>query len=109
MARRAPGMVLLALGWVDSLRRESTEEISGHRQRRFLCRTRQTVAVAGITRCGALLDRCRHPDLPGRQSAHQAAAVLALADRRYPLASPRRGVPVGGIYQAGGHVSAGQA
>ncbi len=54
------------------------------------------------------LGRARDPHLPGRQPAHQADPVLALADRRCPARAPRRHLPVGGVHPAEDDAAAGQ-
>ena len=47
------------------------------------------------------LDEPRRADLPRRQPAHQAGAVLGVAARRGPQDRPRRALPVRGVHQAG--------
>ena len=87
----ASRMVRLAAGRHDQVRREPAEEIRGHRQRPLLPRR---AAVACGSRCATWCcsgssKGVQH--LPRRQSAHQAAAVLGVDDRRGPGASiPRR-------------------
>ena len=54
------------------------------------------------------LDRRRRQDLPGRQPAHQAAELLAVADRRGQGDPPRRAVPRRGLHPAGDDARAGQ-
>ena len=61
--------------------RESAEEIRGHRQPGFQLR-RPHRAVAGAARRDPVLGRARRAHLPRRQSAHQAVAVLGMADPR---------------------------
>ena len=46
-------------------------------------------SVAGAARRRAVLGRARREDLPRRQSAHQAAALLGVDDRRRPRRSIR--------------------
>ncbi len=65
----------------DEIRREPAEEVSGHRQCRFLRARRRAGPVGGAARCGPAVGRARGEDLPRRQSAHQAAAVLGMDDR----------------------------
>ncbi len=84
------------------------QEISGHRQCRFLCRGRDPVALAGAARRGAGLGGRRGQDLSRRQPAHQAIAVLGVADRRHSRARPGRAVPGRGLHPAGDDEAAGQ-
>ena len=58
---------------------------------------------------GAALGGAGREDLPGRQPAHQAARVLALADRRGQDGRPRRAVPGRGVHPAGDDARARQA
>ncbi len=53
------------------------------------------------------LDGPRRADLPRRQPAHQAGALLGVADRRGALDRPRRRVPRRGLHAAGDDASAG--
>ena len=64
----------------DQVRREPAEEVRGHRQRRLL-RRRAAVDCGRAARRGAVLGRAGREDLPRRQPAHQAAAVLGVDDR----------------------------
>ena len=81
LAQAASRVVRLAARRLGALRGKPAEEIRGHRQCRFLCRRAHSQAVAGAARRRAVLDRPRRAHLPRRQSAHQAAAVLGMADR----------------------------
>ena len=54
------------------------------------------------------LDVARGADLPGRQPAHQAAAVLGVAARRDPRQRPGRGLPVRGVHPPGDDARAGR-
>ena len=64
--------------------------------------------VVGAARCGAVLGRSGRAHLPRRQPAHQAAAVLALDDRRYPRTASRCAFPGGGVHPAEDDVPAGK-
>ena len=66
----------------SSVRRKSAKKIRRHRQRRFLRSRRVSRAVERAARHRLLLARRRRPHFPCRQSAHQTAAVLGMADRR---------------------------
>ena len=90
---------------LDPLRRESAQEVRGHRQCRLLRRRRDARAVAGVARCRAALGRRRRADLPRRQSAHQAAALLGMDDRRCPRPPSRCDLPGRGLHAADHDVS----
>ena len=77
----APGMVRLAAGRHDQVRREPAEEVRGHRQRPLL---RRRAARRSGTRCAtSSCSGCEQgrADLPRRQPAHQAVPVLGMDDR----------------------------
>ena len=105
--RRAPGVVPIPPRRLDPLRREPAEEIRGHRQCRFL-QPRPRGVVDGVARHRAVLDRPGGAHLPRRQPAHQAAAVLGVADPRSEGALPRGDLPVGGFHAAEDDAGAGQ-
>ena len=88
VAARPSRLVPLAPGRHHQIRREPAEEVPGHRQCRFL-RRRSARAVDRAARHRAVLGRRGRAHLPRRQSAHQAAAVLAMDDRR----RARRAIP----------------
>ena len=84
----------------DQVRREPAQEVPGHRQRRLGVRGLAR-AVGGAARRRPALDGARHPDLPRRQPAHEAAAVLGVADRRGARGRRRRDLPRRGVHEAG--------
>ncbi len=108
LAARAPRLVRLASRRLAALRREPAEEVPGHRQRRFLRKRRDARAVGRAARRGAVLGGRGREDLPRRQPAHQAAAVLGMADRRRARAPSRRDVPLRSLHAAGDDVPARQ-
>ena len=79
--KAASRMVRLAAGRHHQIRREPAEEIRGHRQRPLLPR-RAALDLVRAARHRALLGRARRQDLPRRQPAHQADAVLGMDDPR---------------------------
>ena len=103
----APRVVRLAPGRHDQIRREPAQEVRGHRQRPLLPGS-AAVDLVRAARRRAVLDRPRREDLPGRQPAHQAGAVLGMADPRCAGPSPRRDLPVGGVHPAEDDEAAGQ-
>ena len=64
--------------------------------------------VAGAARRGPVLDRAGRQAFPRRQSAHQAAAVLAMADRRHPRPLSGCDFSLGGVHATEDDVSAGE-
>ena len=66
---------------LDPIRREPAEEIPGHRQPRFLLR-RSRGAMAALRDIVLFWVERGRAHLPRRQSAHQAVAVLGMADPR---------------------------
>ena len=74
------GVVHRAARRHDRLRGEPAEEVPGHLSAEL--RQRPGRALRRGAAGGAVLDRPRRQDLPGRQPAHQAAELLGLADRR---------------------------
>ena len=84
----------------DRVRREPAEEVPGHLPDQLRQRPRR----ASTPRCcGSSGSGSTHGvrDLPGRQPAHQAGAVLGLADRRGPQDRPGRDLPGRGVHPAG--------
>ncbi len=79
VGRQAPRMVHHPRRRLDRLRGEPAEEVPGHLPPELRQRPRGHLhrGAAG----GAALDQPRRDDLPRRQSAHQAAAVLGAAAR----------------------------
>ena len=76
----APGVVHHRARRHDRLRREPAEEVPGHLPAQLRQRPRGHLRRVPADR--AALGRRRREDLPRRQPAHQAAQLLALADRR---------------------------
>ncbi|CAA9497931.1 MAG: GH13_3 / GH13 / GH13_36, partial [uncultured Solirubrobacteraceae bacterium] len=108
VADRAPGVVPPPPRRDAQVRREPAQALPGHLQRQL------GLAVVGRALAGAaahrpLLGRLRDQGLPRRQPAHQAAAVLGVADPRGPRRRPRRRLPRRGLHQAHGDAGAGQA
>src|SRR5438105_12416800 len=97
MDPRAPGVVQVAARRDDQVRREPAEALSGHRQRRLRLRGLAR-PVGGAARCRPLLDRTRRARLPGRQPAHEAAAVLGVAARRGTRGASRHHLPLRGVH-----------
>ena len=106
--REHPRMVSLSAGRHDQIRREPAQEIPGHRQRRFL-------QPATARRCGRELRdvvlfwvaqgvRIFRVDNP----AHQAGAVLGMADPRGQGALPRRDLSGRGLHPAEDDAAAGE-
>ena len=87
----APGVVRLAPRRHHQVRREPAQ-VRGHRGRPLLSR-RAAVDLVRAARRRAVLDRPRREDLPGRQPAHQAGAVLGMADPRGAGSPPRGDLP----------------
>ena len=108
--REHPELVPARPGRHHQVRREPAEEVPGHlpdrvRQRRS---GGARCPVARLARRLPDLDRSRHPDLPGRQPAHQADRLLAVADRRGPARAPRRDLPLRGLHPPQDDAHAGQ-
>ena len=61
-------------------------------------RRRSARAVGGVPRHLRALDRSRHPHLPRRQPAHEAAGVLGVGHRRHPRPPSRGAVPGRGVH-----------
>ena len=92
-------MVRLAAGRHDQVCREPAEEVRGHRQRPLLSGGAAGALVRAARR-RAVLGRAWGQDLPGRQPAHQAGAVLGVADPRGARSPSRRDLPGGGLHPA---------
>ena len=99
VGHRAPGVVHHPRRRHDRVRGEPAEEVPGHLPAQLRQRP------GGHPRRGpagrAALGRAGRQDLPGRQPAHQAARLLALADRRGQGGRPGRAVPGRGVHPAG--------
>ena len=82
------------------VRREPAEALPGHPQRRL-----GHVGARGALECAQgrrpRLVRPRHPRLPRRQPAHEADAVLGVADRRGSCRLPRGDLPGRGVHAPG--------
>ena len=81
-------------------RREPAEEIRGHRQRRISTARRCPSLWLALRDVVLLLDRAGRDDLPRRQPAHQADAVLGVADPRHPGRHPANDLPRRGLHAA---------
>ena len=85
----APGVVPAAAGRHDQVRREPAQEVSGHLPDQL--RVGGLAGAVGRAEAGhRVLDRPRRDDLPRRQPAHQAAALLGVGDRRDQARRTRR-------------------
>ena len=93
----ASGVVRLAPGRHDQVRREPAQEVRGHRQRPLLP-GRPARDLVRAARRRAVLGRPGRQDLPGRQPAHQAGAVLGMDDPRGARPAPRRDLPGRGVH-----------
>ncbi len=91
LGARPPGVVHPAARRLDPVRREPAQEVPGHPPDQLLAGQgrRPHRPLGGVPRHPRALDRARRPDVPGRQPAHQAAAVLGVGDRRRPRAATR--------------------
>nr|WP_329610414.1 maltotransferase domain-containing protein [Jiella pelagia] len=103
----ASGMVRLAAGRDDQVRRKSAEEIRGHRQRPFLS-WRAAVDLVRAARHRPVLAGQGCSDLPGRQSAHQAVPLLGVDDRGSAQGRSGRHLPRRGLHPAEGDEAARQ-
>ncbi len=96
---RASGVVHDAARRLDRVRGEPAEEVPGHLSDQLRQRP------GGHPRRGAprrpALDRPGREDLPRRQSAHEAAAVLGVADRDRRGRESRRRLPRRGVHAPG--------
>ncbi len=91
----------------DRLRREPAQEVPGHLPGQLRQRPRGHLRRVAARR--AALGRARRADLPGRQPAHQAAELLALADLAGQGQAPGRAVPRRGVHPPGTAVRPGPA
>ena len=89
------------------LRGEPAEEVPGHLSGQLRQRSGRHLPGGAARR--PILDLARRQGLPGRQSAHQAAELLGVADRRGEERRSRRAVPGRGVHPARAVVRAGQA
>ena len=98
VGQQAPGVVHHPRRRQHRLRREPAEEVPGHLPGQLRQRPR------GHLRRGAAhrpaVDVARRPGVPRGQPAHQAGAVLGVADGPGPRDRPRRAVPGRGVHQA---------
>ncbi len=104
--RTTPGssstrLVQLAPGRHHQIRREPAEEVPGHRQCRLLCRRGHSQPVAGAAGHRHRLGRGGGQDLSRGQPPHQAAAVLAVADRRSAPPVPGGDLPRRSLHHPG--------
>ena len=81
VAEGAPRVVPPPAGRDAQVRREPAQALPGHLQRQLRLRG-LAGALGGAARRRPLLDRPRRAGLPRRQPAHEAGAVLGVADRR---------------------------
>ena len=88
------------------LRREPAEEVPGHLPAELRQRLRGPLRRGPADR--AVLDEPRREDLPGRQPAHQAGAVLGALLADIQLHRPGRAVPGRGVHPAGDDARPGQ-
>ena len=99
VAHRAPGVVQPAPRRDAQVRREPAQALPGHRQRQLrLGGPRRS--LAGALRRRPRLGRARRHRLPRRQPAHEAGAVLGVADRRGAGAASRGDLPRRGVHPA---------
>src|SRR3954469_1189893 len=109
VARRAPRVVQPPARRHAEVRREPAQEVPGHLQRQLGLRGLARPVGGPLRRAHEVGERRRHR-LPRRQPAHQADAVLGVADRARPRDQPGRAVPGGGVHAAGedGHARQGR-
>ena len=102
----ASGVVHRAARRHHRLRGEPAEEVPGHLPDQLRQRSRRHLqrGAAG----GAVLDQPRRQDLSRRQSAHQAAELLGVADRPGQGERSRRAVPGRGLHPACAALRSGQ-
>src|SRR6266700_198098 len=106
--RRASGLVPAQTRRLHSIRRESAQEIRGHRQPGLLL-SRQRTALDGAARRAPVLDRAGGSHLSRRQPAHQAVSILGVADPRGSSGRSQRHLPGGSLHAPEAHEGAGQA
>lgn len=99
LGRAAPGVVHAACRRLHRDRREPPEAVPGHLPDPVRHRPRGPGHRGRAS--PAPLDRLRHPDLPRRQPAHQAALVLGTRHPRDPRRAPRHRVPRRGVHPPG--------
>ena len=95
-----PGVVPPPPGRDAEVRGEPAEALPGHLQRQLRQRG-LAGAVGGAARRRPALGRARRAGLPRRQPAHEAAAVLGVADRGGARGRPGRRLPLRGVHAAG--------
>ena len=99
--QRAPGVVPPPPGRDAEVRREPAQALPGHLQRQLRHREDWRGLWQALRDVVALLGRARRPGLPRRQPAHEAGAVLGVADpRRCARDDPGRGLPRRGLHAA---------
>ena len=74
----------------------------------FYARWRHPRTLAGFAQRRAVLGRPGRPHIPRRQSAHQAAALLGVDDRRYPRPSSGHDLPGRGLHPSEDDVPIGE-
>ncbi len=87
------------------VRREPAQALPGHLQRQLGLPGLEG-PVGRAPQGGHPMGRRRRQGVPGRQPAHQAVRVLALAHTTRPRARPRHRVPRRGVHPALGHAPA---
>ena len=107
VAEGAPGVVLPPPRRDAQVRREPAQALPGHLQRQ-LRQPGPGGAVGGAARRRALLGRARRAGVPRRQPAHEAAAVLGMADPGGARGRPGRRVPRRGLHATGDDGGAGE-
>ena len=107
--KRASGLVRLAAGRHDQVRREPAEEVRGHRQRRLLRATAMPGAVARAARRRAVLGRRRACSIFRVDNPHTKPLPFWewMIARGHARAS-RRDLPGRGVHPAEGDEAAGQ-
>ena len=93
-------MVRLAAGRHHQIRREPAEEIRGHRQRPLLPTARFPSIWYALRDIVLFWVEQGREDLPRRQPAHQAGAVLGMDDPRGAGPPSRRDLPRRGLHPA---------
>ena len=104
---QAPGVVHDQAGRHDRVRGEPAQEVPGHLPDQL--RPRPAGPLPRGAPGDAALGRARGADLPGRQPAHQAAGLLAVADLEGQGGLPGRAVPVRGLHPPGPALRPGEA
>ena len=88
VGQRAPGVVPPPARRLDPVRREPTEEVSGHLPDQLRHRGPRGAVERAEERARSL-DLSRREDLPGRQPAHEVVPVLGMGHRRAQGRAPR--------------------